>query len=352
MTYDTELTQTELRCMVEAVESNWRIAAATAAASEAGHHAVYNLDVETPEGVRECYLKATPEEKPGTLSLEARLLAIVGAQSDVPVSSVHGVVDEGDELRAPFVLMAAMPGEARSRLVTGSLPLDRHRALARDVGRHLAGLHAIDAVDAFGFLRTDDGTLRGDAPSGDPASVAVTDPTANWRKCLEEWATAEVDGLHGGRFHDLAPAISDALDDRIAEVTGPFEPVLARVDQSLENLLSTDGSANALLDWEFTIAATPAYDVVAVADSLTGGPYRHAPAVTDRYDAVLDAVCDGYATRDPAVVAQVRANRDCYELLATVRAMANLEPWYASLELSDQVDAAADALRAAVEVAR
>lgn len=349
-TYDTELTRTELRRCVEAIESNWTIAAATPTPSEAGHHAVYHLRLETPDGARECYLKATPPGKSATLDLEARVLAVVGAHSDVPVPTVYGAVDGSEALPAPLVLLEAMPGEPNSRLGAGSLYEDRLRALSRDVGRHLAGLHGIDAVDAFGYLRVDDEPLRGGDPSGDPASLAVADPVADWRDCLQEWATAELEGLRDGRFADVAPAVSEALDARIAELDGPFEPALARIDQSLENLLATDDGATALLDWEFTIAATPAYDVVAVADSIAGGPYRHAPAVTDRYETVLDAVCEGYATRNADVVEQVGANRECYELLSAVRVMANLEPWYATLEMDDQVEGAAEALRTSVDV--
>ena len=84
--------------------------------------------------------------------------------------------------------------------------------------------------------------------------------------------------------------------------------------------------------------------------SLYCSPFAYAPTVRDRRALVRDALLEGY--RDAgggAVVDQFHANRDCYELLSAVRAMAHLEDWYRMLGLEAEIPAAATAVRTEVE---
>jgi aminoglycoside phosphotransferase (APT) family kinase protein len=263
---------------------------------------------------------------------------------------VYGVVDEHPDLPAPFALLAAMPGEAVPRTELPELSDRTLERVARETGRQLAALHAVDAVDAFGFLRYDGPPADGDPPRADPDRIAVVDPETDWRDRLHDWAGDALADLRDTRFSDLAPRVEPVLRKRIDALSGPFEPALSRVDQALENVLLRDGRLTAVLDWEFTTAATPANDVVMVAWSLAGGPFLFAPETPDRRDLVREAVLAGYADRgSPRVVEKVRANRGCYELLSTTRSMGHLTDWFELFDLGDRAGAAAAELRADVE---
>ena len=349
MQFNTVLTQDELDRMIDAIAPSWRIREATP--TDAGHHAVYQLAVETTEGNRGCYLKATPENKDPSVDLEARLLMMLDRHTGIRVPTVHGIVDEHDQLPAPFVLMEAVPGELNSRTELASVPNDRLRGFARDTGRQLADLHSLDAVDGFGFLTAAGPTLYGARPSGDLDTVAVADPVADWRERLHDWANGTLNDLEDTRFADVVPEARPIVDSRIDDINGPFEPALARIDSSFENVLLADDGLSAMLDWEFTIAATPAYDVTAVAWSLAGGPYLFAPEVPDRRDLIGEAILDGYRERgNGRVTEQVRTNRECYELLAALRSMVHLRSWYRLFDLGEQIDDAASNLRDEVSV--
>ena len=350
MEYDTTLTRTELDRIVAEIEPAWRVRMAEATPSDVGHHVVYRLDIETPDGERACYLKATPPEKDGMVDLEARLLALLEARTDLPVPTVYGVVDAHDELPAPFLLLEAVNGDATPRIDPSTVSPAAHRRLARDTGRCLARLHEIDAVDAYGFLARDEAPLDGGRPGGTPDSLTVADPVTDWRERLREWTTETVAGLEASRFADLAPEAEATLDARIDDLDGPFDPVLARVDQSLENVLADEDGLTGLIDWEFTVAATPAYDLVHVGYGLAGGPFVFAPTVADRRSTVFEALLDGYAERDPDRATQARTNWGCYELLFVLRAMTNLTEWFPMVGLGEQTDEAAAALRTEVSL--
>lgn len=355
MNYDTTLTDAQLVRLLESIEPRWNLRDATPA--ETGHHAVARLDVETPGGQRTCYLKATPPGKPPSVHLEARLLAGIDANTAIPVPTVLGVVDEHDDLPAPYVLLSTEPGEARSRTVLPSVADRELRRLARETGRGLASLHAVDAVDAFGFLAHDGPALSGETPIDDFAGVAVAEPTPDWRERLAVWAVDTLADLEDTRFADVIPEVRPVLMERVDEVEGPFEPALARIDQSIENVLVDGGDLTAWIDWEFTIAATPAYDLLCVVWSLAGGPYRFDPEVPDRRSLVREALFGGYAEapvhgeRLPSdIVEQARTNQACYELLSTLRSMEHLEGWYQLFDPGGQVNRTARELRE--EVAR
>lgn len=347
MPHDNTTTHAQLADMLDSIEPTWELREATA--TEGGYHIVYRLLVETPDGERECFLKATPPERSPSVHLETRLLAGLDAESDIPVPEVFGTVDEHEDLPAPFCLTGAMPGEARMRTTLASTSDEELRSLARQTGRYLASLHELDVVDGFGFLTHDGPTLSGTRPTTDFSTVRVTDPIDSWHQQLQAWADNTLAGLDGTQFADVAPGVRPAVERTIDAVEGEFRPVLTRVDQSLENLLVADGEITALLDWEFTIAGTPAYDIVCVNWSLAGGPYLFGP-IADRRDVVRSAVLDGYSDRySGAVIKQYHANRDCYELLATLRSMVHLESWFRAFEFEDEIADAATQLRAELD---
>lgn len=340
MQYDTTLSNEQIARMLDGIEPEWTLHEATRVG--AGLHTVYRLGVGTPAGPKTAYLKANPPGKEPTIPLEARLLVGLEERTTIPVPTVYGVVEEGGDLPAPYVLTSAIPGESRSRTELESVPDSELRGLARQTGRYLADLHDVPAVEAFGFLAPAGPALAGSRPPADFA-VRVVDPTDDWPECLKTWADGTLRELESTRFADVIPRAEPLLESQIDGLVGRFEPRVARVDQSIENVLVEDGEIRAFLDWEFTLAATPAYDLSCVVWSLAGGPYRMAPGASDRRPLVREALLEGYAR--PEVVEQFHANRSCYELLSLLRSMVHLEDWYGLFDLGDRVDAAAVELR-------
>lgn len=348
MQYDTTLSNAQLTQMLDSIDSSLTLREATEV--ETGHHIVYRLNVATSGDVETLFLKATPPEKPPTVHLEARLLAGIDANSDIPVPTVLGIVDEHETLPAPYALSSTVSGTAHSRLELPSVSDETLRELAYQSGQYLADLHAIDAVDGYGFLTHDGPPLVGERPADDFSAVAVADPIDSWHDCLRNWAGGTMDQIEDTRFADVVPRAEPAVEAEVESVEGSFEPVLARIDQSIENVLVEGDEIRAFIDWEFTIAATPAYDLSCVAWSLAGGPYQFADEVSDRRPLVREAVIAGYSERNGgAVVEQYHANRSCYELLSTLRSMVHLENWFELFDLGNRIDDTAVALRAELD---
>lgn len=330
--------------MLAAIAPAWTLTDATA--MDPGYHPVYRLSVETPDDPGECYLKATPAGAHPSVRLGARLQAIIETTTSIPTPEVFGLVDGAEDLPAPFFLMAAMPGEALFRTNLPSIDDETLSTVARDTGRYLAELHTVDIVDGYGYLTHAGPPLSGEPPSGEPDTVVVEDPTDNWPEQVRRWADQEFDIVADTRLAETATEARPVLDERIEDLEGPFEPVLARIDQSLDNVLVGEDGLSAFLDWEFTIAATAGYDLVHVTKSLAGGPYRYSPAVRDRRPVVREAVLKGYGEQAGSErVEQARWNWDCYALLSAIRSMGLFENWFRTFDLGEEVDDAATAVR-------
>ncbi|RJT03300.1 phosphotransferase family protein [Halococcus sp. IIIV-5B] len=344
MQHNNTLTQNQLGRMMNTIVPTWRIYEATPI--EAGLHSVYRITAATPTDEQECYLKATPEGKNPSVDLEARLLAVLNRHSEIPVPGIYGVVDEHDELPAPFTLLEALPGEMKPRTELASVSDDVLQAIAYDTGQYLTELHSIDAADTYGFLTHSGPTLSGSKPSGDLDSITVADPVSDWKERLHDWADGTIQNLAQTRFNDIAPETEPVVKSRIDDIEGPFEPVLARTDHSLENLLFTSDGLSAMLDWEFTITSTPAYDLVNVIWSLAGGPYLFAPETPDRRDLIRESVLAGYRDRgDGYVIEEFYANHECYESLSALRSMVHLESWFQMFDHGGEIDYAASDIR-------
>ncbi|PSP78016.1 hypothetical protein BRC70_00565 [Halobacteriales archaeon QH_6_68_27] len=110
---------------------------------DAGGNETFRVTVETPDGRRECVLETSTGG--GNLDAEARLLRLLGGETDVPVPSVVGVVDEHPDLPAPFFLMERLDGEQPP----AEIPVADLTTYARDVGRYLGAVHELDAFDGY-----------------------------------------------------------------------------------------------------------------------------------------------------------------------------------------------------------
>jgi aminoglycoside phosphotransferase (APT) family kinase protein len=344
------LTDETITEIVQLLEPTWSVREASLAT--AGFHIVYHLDIETATGSRQCILKATPPDADPVCGDEARLLAILNSHTDLPVPEVLGVVDEHPEFPTPMFLATELPGSNHDRTALTDYSTAQIEALGRSTGRHLAALHDL-TVDAYGFVGIDRGeSLTGGRPSADRSQVVVEDPIDDWIEYLDQERERVCDTLENTRFADLEAIVRPALAAEIDDLTGEFEPVVARIDQSLDNVLVDPGTHEVvgLLDWEFCVAATPAYDIEFVAESLSGGHLTLVPEHPNPRDRIRSAILEGYREAGgESVVEQFHANRRCYEFLNTAHAMTTFEPWFDDIDVGDaterQRDAAAASLR-------
>lgn len=352
MNYDRTISPETITEMVQRIEPAWEVREATPASK--GHHIVYHLDVETGTGCNRYVLKGTPSGKPSTCGDEARMLVLLDAHTSIPVPDVLGVVDEHETFPDPFFLASRLQGTNHRRTALGDFSKAAIERLARSTGRHLATLHGLDAVDAYGFVTIDaNETLDGGRASADIGQVTVPDPTHSWTDYLAAEADRMVASLEETQFGDLCSTVCPVLEAQIGRLTGEFDPVIARIDQSLDNVLldPETGAVTGLLDWEFCVAATPAYDLAFVEYSLNGGHWATVPGIPDYRKTIRTSLLDGYREVGPAhVVEQFHENYDHYALLACLHLMANFEDWCDQADVTDdQREAAVDPLRKRVE---
>ena len=339
--YDT------VAAMLRAVDPDWQLRSMTAV--ERGFSRVFRATVTDGGGeARTVYLKATPGHDDGGIPADARLLALLGHRPAVPVPTVLGAVDDHEDLPAPFYVMTAADGDELPYERIGRLPDDVLRTLARQVGVALGTLHGVEGLDSFGHVTSaPDRLLAGDRPAGTVAELAV-DGVDTWAAFLDAWIDRELNALADSRFDDLVPAVRAWCDRRRPGIEEPSRPVLGRNDHGLHNLLVNEatGEMRAMLDWAYTLAVTPLFDVEYAVYLFSGAFLAGLPAVRDRRDPVRTALLDGYRTRaDPDRVAAVSDREPLYELLAAVRVMHDFH----LLDIpTDSEPAAADRLAADV----
>ncbi|WP_276260737.1 phosphotransferase family protein [Haloglomus litoreum] len=338
--------------MVHTIEPNWTLRDHELA--DGGYLAVYQLSVDTDGGTRRVVLKASPDGDGHGIDTEARLLRILNAHTSIPVPEVYGAVDTHDRLPAPFYVMEHVPGRAVERTEMNTVSPETLETVARSSGRYLAELHGLDAVESYGFLtRNPETTLRGERPPASFDQVVVAEPESSWPVQVRNWADDALRKGRDSRFEDLVPELRPVLHEQLDVLDGTFEPVLCHVDNSLENVLHDPetGAVTAMLDWAFTLAATPAYDLVLIEESLNGGQWQFVPSAPDNSELIRNALLDGYSHAGSAdVLEQLEATRELYELLSRCRSMHLLQMWPTVKDASpEEVEGAAAAIRADLE---
>jgi aminoglycoside phosphotransferase (APT) family kinase protein len=321
-TMDT-LTDDTIAQMLRVVDPDWSLRSATPA--ERGFCRVFRVTVEQTgeRDDRTLYLKATPGENDGGIPADARLLTLLGRRTGIPVPTVLGVVDESAEVPAPFYVMTAMPGTELPYERVGHLPEETLRTLAAQVGASLGELHGIEGLDGFGHITHDpDRALAGGRPAGTVADLTV-DGSDTWAGFLRAWVDRELDRHADSRFDRLTPALREWCDDRVATVPEPTRPVPGRNDHGLHNLLVDEatGDLRAMLDWAYTLAVTPAFDVEYAVYLFSGAFLAGLPDVCDRRELVRAAMLAGYRSRAPDRADALAEPTPLYELLAAVRVM-------------------------------
>lgn len=341
---DRRLPRDDVERMVDEIRPDWTVR--DAALADDGHTPVYVLSVGTGTATREVVLKATPDGRPHGIGMEARLMTVLGAHTSIPVPSVLGAVETHDDLRAPFFLMDAVDGADLAFTETPSLSDAALERTARETGRFLAELHVIDAVDAFGQVTVEGGAPGGERPPATLDGLTVREPSDSWRERLDAWVDDHLDALAGSRFDDLVAPLAEHLSREVAALSGPFSPVLGRVDHGVHNLLldAETGAVEGMLDWAFTLAVPPTYDLSCVEYVLSGSVLAALPDAPDRQDLVREALCAGYRAERGELPPRYREHRQCYQLLSRVLSMTHVAGDVAAVP-DEGYDAVAAALR-------
>lgn len=337
--------------MIHRIDPDWTVR--EAALTESGQMSVYRLTIEIAGNSAEYILKASPNGKSHGIDTEARLLRILDAHTSIPVPAVIGAVDAQDELPTPFFLMESVSGRNVPRKQLGELSETTVRRIAKSTGASLAELHSFNAVDAFGFLECDPAqTLCGGCPSTDTEQIRVADPELSWPTRVREWADGTLERHSHSRFSDMTPEIRPVVYEHIDRLSGPFEPVLGHIDNSIENVIfePETGDVTAMLDWAFTLAITPAYDLVCVERSLSGGHWAMVPSTPDFQRTVRDGLVEGYRNgASTRTIEQFHEQHALYELLSLLRAMVHFDGWFEMKNLSEkQVESTAEEHRKAL----
>lgn len=349
MTGDHAIPRETLARMIRTLDADWALREAVA--EERGFTAVYRVTVETGDDRREAVLKASPDGEPHGIDTEARLLSLLADRTSIPVPNVIRAVDDHPELPTPFFLMDVVSGTAQPYRETGRLSDAVLRRLARQTGEYLGELHAIDAVASYGTVTYDrPAPLAGGPPTPALDRLGVSDGAASWPAAVRSMVKRELDGLDGGRFDDLVPGLRTTFEREFAALHNAYHPVLGRIDHGVHNLLiePETGDIEAVIDWGFTLAVTPGYDLATVEWVLSGAVLSALPDADDRRELVGDALAAGYRSTGDYPADELRTAGPLYELMATVRAMNHLDVGIAKVPEGTE-DAVAGWLRLEVE---
>lgn len=263
---------------------------------------------------------------------------------------MYGVVDERDSLPAPFMLQSHLDGmNYRGDKIRDLSPGDVEQ-LARSTGHYLAELHSLDAVDGYGYVGIESSeTLTGQRPSSDLEQIVVGDATDSWETYVDDSATQLVAALEDTRFADQQERIEPVAGRCAERLVGEFDPVIARIDSAIDNLMLDPEAyeVTGMLDWEFCVAAPPAYDLVFVVHSLVDGFWSLLPDTPDHRETAQTSLLAGYEeVGSSRAIEQFHANEECYNLLADLHSMRNFDDWFDLIGIDDERRShAADQLR-------
>ncbi|MCU4801110.1 phosphotransferase [Halobacteria archaeon HArc-gm2] len=328
---DRDVTDAAVEGMVATLRPEWRVTSIRREAE--GTDFVATLDVETTDAAtRTVVLKATTTNLvPSVVARsEPRLLDLVDRETSVPVPSVLGFRDEHGEYPEPFYLLEHVEGE-NFEGQSDELPSAVRERVCRDAGRHLAQLHELDPLEAYGRIGIRNGEL----------TVLDTDEHRSYddfhESLVASYDNTLDDLLDGGyfpdladdseRFADLVPAIREYVHETVPALPTPGDPRYCHHDYRYGNLLidPETGETRAVLDWANLTATDPAYNLASVESVLLHPD-------SDRGDtASLRTVFrESYASErsDWSFDAETRERMSVYHLLCRLDAMACLPLWY------------------------
>lgn len=333
MVEDRRIPRSTISQMVAAIDSAATIREAELA--ESGHLSVYHLTVDSPPGTHNWVLKASPNGDHRGITTEARLLSMLATHTSLPVPAVIGAVDDHDTLPAPFFLMESAGGTKVPKRDIGQLSDEVIEHLAYQSGTYLARLHRVNGPCGYGRIDVEESQpVSGARPPADVDQFTITDlqgasavsPDA-WPTVIETWAEHTLELHEATQFGDLTTEIRPVVRDYIDSLSGPFHPVIGRIDHGLHNLLldAETGDITCMIDWGFTLSVPAAYDLACVEANLSLGPWSILPSTPNRRPLIRDTLLTAYRDAGRStVVDQFRAHHSIYELLALLRAMNHL----------------------------
>ncbi|WP_135852993.1 phosphotransferase family protein [Halorussus salinus] len=342
--------------MVAAVAPSWSVERIRP--QDGGTDDVALLAVATPEGRREVVLKSfSGAGVPARVARsEPRLLGLLARETDVPVPEVVGFVDDHPDLPAPFFLAERLPGEE----VGGrffDLSADALETLLADAGRYLAQLHDLRSFDRFGRVGVEPASTNGTdserevggadserevgAEDGNLAVVGDRHgPRTRWADWLLADAEETLDGLSGGRFDDLVPALREYVEEAVPALSGPETASLVHWDYRLGNLLADPetGETTGVLDWADLLAGDPAYNLATVEDHAIDWRTRD-PVLRRR---LREAFRGAYRAGRSAEGEEFRERKRVAHLCNRLHAMACHPDWYADADPAVRDERAAE----------
>lgn len=354
--------ETTVSRMVREIRPEWSLREVTAA--EEGTDAVYFVTADTPDGPRECVLKACEFLDPEEFRPEPHLMALLDRRTSIPVPGIVGAVDsaasptprsEGGEtagadradLPAPFFLMERCDGEVCEGEAR-DLPSEVVERIARDAGRNLGELHGLGDFEAFGPVRLARDAERdrgGIAADGRTLTTAET-ATESWRARVEDFTEFHFDNLHD-RFADVEADVREVVDERLDALDREFAPVFGHDDYRLGNLLvdPETGETRTVLDWGNANTLDAHYNLVLTEQYLSGW----APHDDPRRERVRAALRTGYAeTNRLEDDSAFERRRELYLGVTRLFPMAWFSLWYGDAGDAEQ-DGAAEEHRRAVQ---
>lgn len=271
-------------------------------------HRTYRIDFRRRDSV---VVKYTVN---GTARLRRDRAALQYVRERTPVPVPH-VLALGED--PTYAVIEACHGETTP--VLADFDPDNLAGL-RAAGRTLADLHDTTGFDRFGRVEgTPDGTLR-------------IDPADSWPTLYRELTADTAAELRGTRFEAVADDGLAALNDAMGRL-GVDAPVLIHCDFGPNNVFRANGEVVGVIDWEWSLAGDPVYDL-ARAESLF---CRNAEA-----DAPREALFGGYREVRPLFEGFER-RRELYRALLMFGAMSTFDSW--GPRVTDDLDALAGRMR-------
>ncbi|UPW00822.1 phosphotransferase [Halorussus gelatinilyticus] len=336
--------------MVTAVAPSWSVERIRP--QDGGTDDVAFLTVATPEGPREVVLKSfSGDGVPAAVARsEPRVLELLARETDLPVPEVVGFVDDHPDFPAPFFIAERLPGEdAGGRFF--ELSADALETLLADAGTHLAQLHELRSFDRFGRVGVESDRTNEVEGSDERSEVGVCDgdlavvgdqygSRARWTDWLLADAEDALDGLSGGRFDDLVPALREYAEDAIPALDGPETASLVHWDYRLGNLLvdPETGETTGVLDWADLLAGDPVYNFATVEDHAVNWRTRD-PVLRRR---LRDAFREAYRAGRSGDAGGFRDRKHVYHFCNRLHAMVCHPDWYADADPAVREERAAE----------
>lgn len=230
------------------------------------------------------------------LRRDRAVLRYVDEATAVPVPDV---LDWGED--PAYYVMELLSGETTPQLS------DFESAGATDylrtAGELLATLHEETGFDAVGHIE------------GTPDGCLQHDPAESWPAFFETLKRETASELTGTRFEEVASDAVESLPHAVGEFTVE-NPVLAHCDFGPNNVFRNGDDVTGIVDWEWTLAADPAYDLLRAERLFRTGPD----------DGTSETLLEGYRNVRP-VPAEYDRRAEIYEAYETLSPMVSFDSW-------------------------